>query len=452
MASDASIFSPTLLAAVRTAAATAATTAERVAAEAERVKAVAQERVAAEINQFNVEAAKTEQWRADEKRTAAIQAAVAADAPPAAEPPVPRKIVFSIEDDFDEATEMDEPAPAPPPPKPPPQATTSSNASSSSSARIESKPPRWEPRLDALLTILEQEATAAKAWRDAAEDAGAAPAPMRMPAAELLAQLKELKTEILISSPPPTSLSATAVATAAATAAAASQAVDGGAVQSGAVVALQQQIEQLSAELAKAELQNRSKAEGHRRQVDTLEAKVKAAEAETADLMNLIEQKIAVEADAKASVAEAAEELNAVRTKAGSRMKALIEQNKALEEEIAQLKEVEELNQSKMKTLERSLSVADQKHEQNTKQLKADYAYARALVLRYLELEDEHEALFPALAAAFKLTQLEVQRIVVAQQQHARQNSLWGRTASLSSRLVEAARVVASEARGPGSS
>ena len=40
------------------------------------------------------------------------------------------------------------------------------------------------------------------------------------------------------------------------------------------------------------------------------------------------------------------------------------------------------------------------------------------LVLRYLELEDEHEALFPALASAFKLTQQEVQRI-----QHQQQSS-----------------------------
>ena len=79
-----------------------------------------------------------------------------------------------------------------------------------------------------------------------------------------------------------------------------------------------------------------------------------------------------------------------------------------------------------------------------------EYTYARALVLRYLELEDQHEALFPALASAFKLTQQEVQRIQRAQQQHASETSLWGRTWSAGSRIVEAARAVASEASPSG--
>ena len=77
--------------------------------------------------------------------------------------------------------------------------------------------------------------------------------------------------------------------------------------------------------------------------------------------------------------------------------------------------------------------------------------YTRALMLRYLELEDQHEALFPALAAAFKLTQSEVQRITTAQQEHANSTSLWGRTRWAGSRIVEAAKVVATEAsRGAG--
>ena len=108
---------------------------------------------------------------------------------------------------------------------------------------------------------------------------------------------------------------------------------------------------------------------------------------------------------------------------------------------------------SKMQALERSLTVADDTHAQNTRQLSQDYAYARALVLRYLELEDQHEELFPPLAAAFKLTQSEVQRIVSAQQAHASATSLWGRTRWAGGRLVEAAKVVASEAsRGAGGS
>ena len=42
--------------------------------------------------------------------------------------------------------------------------------------------------------------------------------------------------------------------------------------------------------------------------------------------------------------------------------------------------------------------------------LKKESAYARALVLRYMELENEHESLFPALASAFKLTREEARR------------------------------------------
>ena len=97
-----------------------------------------------------------------------------------------------------------------------------------------------------------------------------------------------------------------------------------------------------------------------------------------------------------------------------------------------------------------SLTAADDQHAVATRQLAQDYTYARALVLRYLELEDQHEALFPALAAAFKLTQQEVQRIQAGQQQHARETSLWGRTWSAGNRLVEVAKVVASEARSGG--
>ena len=55
-------------------------------------------------------------------------------------------------------------------------------------------------------------------------------------------------------------------------------------------------------------------------------------------------------------------------------------------------------------------------------------------------------------AAAFKLTQQEVQRITIAQQQHASATSLWGRTWSAGSRIVEAARVVATEAQARGAS
>ena len=80
-----------------------------------------------------------------------------------------------------------------------------------------------------------------------------------------------------------------------------------------------------------------------------------------------------------------------------------------------------------------------------------EWQYARALTIRYMELEDQHEALFPALASAFKLTANEVQRIVAAQRRHADANSLWGRTVSAGAmigRLAGAFSEAAAEARG----
>ena len=445
-----SVFSPALLRAA----------AEKVSSAAQQVSSAAQQRVAAEINQFQAEAAKTDQWREEQERSARIQAAIAGGTslqPPAADP-AQRKLVFSIEEDFELATALDgppqgteqPPAPAPAPVPAPAAASSSSggvsgaSGASGSADATSAAPPCWEPHLDALLTILDQEARTAKAWREGDEslsaheqEARGPPAP-RMPAAELLLQLHELRSEITIST--------AGAAGSSAGASAARRASSSGESAPSNVQALQEQVEHLATELAKSELQGRSRGETHRRQVEALEARGQAAEAEAAELMRVVEDHVIQEGEAKASVAATEEELAAVRAKAGARMKALVAQNKALEDQIAELREVEELNRSKFKSLEASILAADDRHAQGTRQLSQDYAYARALVLRYLELEDEHEALFPALAATFKLTQIEVQRIQAAQQQHASASSIWGRTRSAGSRIFEVARAVASEA------
>ena len=57
-----------------------------------------------------------------------------------------------------------------------------------------------------------------------------------------------------------------------------------------------------------------------------------------------------------------------------------------------------------------------------------------------MELEGQHEALFPALASAFKLTRDEVGRIQAAQAAHSAATSIWGRTLSAGTRLASAAR------------
>ena len=65
--------------------------------------------------------------------------------------------------------------------------------------------------------------------------------------------------------------------------------------------------------------------------------------------------------------------------------------------------------------------------------------YVRTLVIRYMELESEHAALFPALATCFKLTREEVARIQSAQHAHAQRSSLFGRAWSAGTSIVEAA-------------
>ena len=219
------------------------------------------------------------------------------------------------------------------------------------------------------------------------------------------------------------------------------------------VAALQGQVESLSTQLAKAELQLRSKAETHRREIEALEARLAATEEETLDRMRIVAESVEAEGQLKRRATEAEEELASVRRKAAERMKALITSNKGLEEEISRLKEVDELNQSKMRSLEASLHVVDGERSKEAalavkeaaKQLEG-HTYARALMLRYLELEDQHEALFPALASAFKLTQQEVQRIQLAQQKYASEKSIWGRTLWAGSRIVEAAKEVSQAA------
>lgn len=346
-----SIFSPSLLRVVQS----AAQAAEVVQCAAQQVSSAAQQRVQSEISQFQEEAAKTDQWRAEQVRLKSLQPDGTISEPSAE--PEKRKLVFSIEDDFDAVTKLEPsssdvaataasivarttvaaaaPAHA--------AASTQASASTQPSAAAEptapaapSAVPRWQPRLHALLTILEHEAEAAKAWREADEQKAVEPAP-RMPAAELLLQLRELQTEVVESGAPAATSTAAATSTSADADAAAA---------SSSVRALQEQVEQLAAELAKAELLGRSRAEAHRRQLEALDGRYRASEAESADLMRVVEEHITEEAAAKAAAADAAAEVSTVRKDAGARLKALVEQNRKLQEEVAGLNEIAELNVS----------------------------------------------------------------------------------------------------------
>jgi hypothetical protein len=434
------ILSPLLQSANRVA--TQAT--QQVSQQVSALSTAAHNRVTSEWQQFEKEAAKTEEWKVQAERSKSVAAAAAASSVPAPgeEVPAPRRLVFSIDDDFDDDALA---------------------AGPSAAVVPQSTVPHWQPRLDALMTIVEQESSsAARAAADAADVA----AP-RMPPDELLLQLKQLREEIVGAAPPSTQQVLPCEEGGSEGLGAGSGGRDGGApagdAAGGALTpvavpgasgasgggALEAQLEALSAALAKAQLEIRSKKETHRRQVEALEARVAAEEAEKLERMQLVAQYVEAEGECKRSVQAAEEELAAVRNKAGTRLKALLASNKALEEDIARLKEVDEMNRSKMQSLEASLHVVEGQHQQSARAAQSeaakqqeDYQYARALVLRYLELEDQHEALFPALATAFKLTQQEVQRIQQAQQRHAKESSLWGRALWAGSRLAEAAKEV----------
>lgn len=405
---------------------------------AQAVAAQAQSTVNQQWQQFEEEAAKTQQWREEQQQMQRKQDSRTAEVllPARAVPARANRIKFSIDDDAveegmtpEEVAAADAMAPSP--------AVAASTArqpmmtayASGSTPQPSEQDPPWEMRLRVLLTLHEDSQAAVIG----------AEVPV-MPRKELLLQLRALHTEMKTAS----------LAVAHNSVAESTDRQAGGANGS----ALQQQAEALSVALAKSQLDARQEAEKQRRIIEALEARVAAAEAETIDRMRLVAESVQAETDALARVTALEEELADVRSKAGARMKELIAGNKALDDEIARLGEHDELNRSKISAMEASLSAADADHNrvaraaqsEATKQ-QQEFAYARALVLRFLELDSQREALFPAIAAAFRFTQQEVQRIQIAQEQHQQQNTLWSLGTRLGSRLVGAAREVAEDAR-----
>ena len=411
---------------------------------AQAVAAQAQSTVNQQWQQFEEEAAKTQQWREEQQQMQRKQDSRTAEVllPARAVPARANRIKFSIDDDAveegmtpEEVAAADAMAPSP--------AVAASNAqpdtdirqpmmtayASGSTPQPSEQDPPWEMRLRVLLTLHEDSQAAVIG----------AEVPV-MPRKELLLQLRALHTEMKTAS----------LAVAHNSVAESTDRQAGGANGS----ALQQQAEALSVALAKSQLDARQKAEKQRRIIEALEARVAAAEAETIDRMRLVAESVQAETDALARVTVLEEELADVRSKAGARMKELIASNKALDDEIARLGEHDELNRSKISAMEASLSAADADHNrvaraaqsEATKQ-QQEFAYARALVLRFLELDSQREALFPAIAAAFRFTHQEVQRIQIAQEQHQQQNTLWSLGTRLGSRLVGAAREVVEDAR-----
>ena len=242
-------------------------------------------------------------------------------------------------------------------------------------------------------------------------------------------------------------------AAAAAAAAAAGGGGGGGSGDSGdgsrrQVEGLAQQVEALSTALAKAELSSRQRAAASRRQLEAETERARAAEAEVVARMQLVSEAMAAEEQAREAASCARKDLRAVQRQASARIKALCARGQALEEELAQLSEEGEMTRSRMASLQQALAVLQREQEagaRHASETAAKEQYLRTLVIRYLELEEEHEALFPALATCLQLTPEEVSRIHLAQHMHSHRNSLWGQAMSAGAKMFEVANEVQRE-------
>ena len=388
---------------------------QRVAGAATVLATQAQDVVVAQWQEFEEEAAKTDVWRAEQRLAQEKLATLSNSDDIFQDGNPPRKLEFVIEDQVGDTATT-------------PQILSEEpyHKESPDEDVAEAEQP-WSQRIQALLTIFAHEQNARLA--DTEE------VPPLMPRSQLVVQLEALREEI-------------------SSAVSETKAKNHAKQRAAHMHALQQQAESLSVALAKSQLDSRQKEERYKRIIEDLKSRTEAAEAETLDRMRIVAESVKAESDAQSRVSEMEEELATLRDKTEARIGEMAAGSKALEDEIARLHELDELNRSKVSAMEASLSAADADHNRTARAARNEaekqqheMAYARALVLRYLELEGQHEALFPAIAAAFKFTEQEVQRIQVAQEAHQKEISLWGRTARWGSRLADAAREVAQEAR-----
>ena len=174
--------------------------------------------------------------------------------------------------------------------------------------------------------------------------------------------------------------------------------------------------------------------------------RAEAAEAEVLERMRLVADCVGAEDEARSSAQRLEGELFEVRTSAAGRLKQLIASSRTLEEELLEKREQMEVAEQKMSALQEAVDLlqregrdASARAAREARSQAQQHEYVRTLVIRYMELESEHAALFPALATCFKLTREEVARIQSAQHAHAQRTSLFGRAWSAGTSIVEAA-------------
>ena len=235
----------------------------------------AQQRVTAEWQQFEEEAAKTEQWKQEQRLAEGNMEKQRcnpdADGHIGAQPLSHSRVSTHECEDRDSSTTENGAAPAP-----------------------------WQLRIQALLTILENEEAAST------ESDGASAI---FPRSQLIVQLRELATEV----------EASVAATSAAVVDGSGVKANGGHGGESSQPNRSIEAKRLSEKLAEAQLEGRQENERQRRTIEDLEARVAAAEAETLDRMQIVAESVEAESAAAMRARTLEEELSKVRTKAGAR-------------------------------------------------------------------------------------------------------------------------------------
>ena len=180
----------------------------------------------------------------------------------------------------------------------------------------------------------------------------------------------------------------------------------------------------------------RSRLTAAKHRINVLRRRALEAEAEAADRA---EQLKAATHEAEAAGAAASQreaELVAVRNTAMDRLREMANTCASLEakltsfqHEAAAAGEEKDMRlaaaEAKLAELHKTQTEREAESAKASSGWESERAYMRTLVIRYMELESEHEALFPAIATFFRFTKEEVARIRTAQQKYADATSLW---------------------------
>mmetsp|Transcript_25933 Transcript_25933/g.54368 ORF Transcript_25933/g.54368 Transcript_25933/m.54368 type:complete len:816 (-) Transcript_25933:369-2816(-) len=189
-----------------------------------------------------------------------------------------------------------------------------------------------------------------------------------------------------------------------------------------------------------------------RRHAARFKERAEAAEAEVVQKMQLVSQLVEAEEEARGRQLHLQSQLSALGDETTARIAQLEAAAAALSSELEAEREgrradARTLAHARAETvaLERATREREEAAQRDASLSSKDNEYIRTLVMRYIEREADHAALFPPIAAYFKFTRDEVARIRDAQQAHADANSFWGRTISAGSFLVEVATEAAKE-------